>query len=106
MWFRSVIPRLSREWRDGMLDALIDGVLLKDHPVKLGRRSSHLRELSYAQLQELAAQTPVLDVVRPDLDLLIVVGRLWGADSVKRFRFGEPPEHQEAHMDSLQRFLS
>ena len=89
LWFRSVIPRLSREWRDRVLDVLIDSVLLKDHPVKLGRQSTHLRELNYAQLQELASRIPVLDVVRPDLDLLIAVGRLWGADSVKRFRFGE-----------------
>src|SRR5262249_30301756 len=79
LWFRSVIPRLSREWRDRVLDVLIDSVLLKDHPVKLGWQSTHLRELSYAQLQELAARIPVLDVVRPDLDLLIAVGRLWGA---------------------------
>src|SRR5262249_15052847 len=80
VWFRSVIPRLSREWRDRVLDVLIDSVLLKDHPVKLGWQSTHLRELSYAQLQELAARIPVLDVVRPDLDLLIAVGRLWGSD--------------------------
>ena len=89
MWFRSVIPRLSREWRDRVLDVLIDSVLLKDHPVKVGRQFTRLRELSYPQLQELAGRIPVLDVVRPDLDLLIAVGRLWGADSVKRFRFGE-----------------
>ncbi len=106
MWFRSVIPRLSREWRDRVLDVLIDSVLLKDHPVKLGWQSTHLRELSYAQLQELAARIPILDVVRPDLDLLIAVGRLWGADSVKRFRFGEYDERQEAHADSVQRLRS
>jgi cell division GTPase FtsZ len=91
MWFRSVIPRLSRGWRDRVLDVLIDSVLLTDHPVKLGRRSAHLRDLSYAELQELETRIPVLDVVRPDLDLLIAVGRLWGADSVKRFRFSESP---------------
>src|SRR5262245_56804639 len=96
MWFRSVIPRLSREWRDRVLDALISSVLLTDHPVRLGRHSRRLRELSYAQLQELAAQIPVLDVIRPDLDLLIAVGRLWGADSVKRFRFRESHEPQGA----------
>src|SRR5215510_2279156 len=67
LWFRSVIPRLSREWRDRLLDVLIDSVLLSDHPVKLGRQSAHLRELSYAQLQDLAARIPVLDEVRPDL---------------------------------------
>ena len=106
MWFRSVIPRLSREWRDRVLDTLIDSVLLKDHPVKLGGQSTHLRELSYAQLQELAARIPILDVVRPDLDLLIAVGRLWGADSVKRFRFDESHERPEVQTDSQQRFRS
>jgi cell division GTPase FtsZ len=104
MWFRSVIPRLSREWRDRVLNVLIDSVLLTDHPVKLGWQSTHLRQLSYAQLQQLAARMPVLDVVRPDMDLLIAVGRLWGADSVKRFRFGEPHERQEVRTDSLQKF--
>jgi len=95
MWFRSVIPRLSREWRDRVLDVLIDSVLLTDHPVKLGWQSAHLHELDYAQLQELAARIPVLDVIRPDLDLLIAVGRLWGADSVKRFRFSASQEREE-----------
>jgi hypothetical protein len=109
MWFRSVIPRLSREWRDRVLEVLIDSVLLTDHAVKLGRKPARLRELSYAQLQELATRIPVLDVVRPDLDLLIAVGRLWGADSVKRFRFAESPEsneRKEAPADSLQIFRS
>jgi hypothetical protein len=103
MWFRSVIPRLSDAWRDRVLDVLIDSVLLKDHPVKLGWQSTHLRELSYAQLQELAARIPILDMVRPDLDLLIAVGRLWGADSVKRFRFSESHERRAVQTDSLQR---
>jgi len=104
MWFRSVIPRLSREWRDRVLDVLTDSMVLTDHPVKVGRHSMHLRQLSFPQLEELAAESPVLDVVRPELDLLIAVGRLWGADSLKRFRFGEPAERREAHADSLQRF--
>jgi cell division GTPase FtsZ len=95
MWFRTVIPRLSREWRERVLTVLIDSAPLKDHPVKLGRHSTHLGKLTYAQLQELEAQIPVLDVIRPDLDLLLAVGRLWGADSVKRFRFGESQERQE-----------
>jgi cell division GTPase FtsZ len=104
MWFRSVIPRLSREWRDGLLDVLIDSVLLTDHTVKLGRKPTRLRQLDYAQLQELATQIPVLDVIRPDLDLLIAVGRLWGADNVKRLRFGESRKRQEAPADSQPRF--
>lgn len=54
------------------------------------KQSTHLRQLSYAQLRELATRIPVVDVVRPDLDLLSAVGRLWGADSVKQFRVGAP----------------
>jgi len=106
MWFRGVIPRLSREWRERVLDVLINNMPLTDHPVKLGRHSGRLRELSFAQLQELAARLPVLDVIRPDLDLLIAVGRLWGADSIKRFRFAEPVERHEAPADSMPRSRS
>src|SRR5262249_36876052 len=98
--------RLSREWRDRLLDVLIDSVQLTDHLVKLGRHHERLRELSYAQLQELAARIPVLDVVRPDLDLLLAVGRLWGADNVKRVRFRESRERQEGPTESLPRFGS
>ncbi len=89
MWFRSVIPRMSREWRERVLEALIDGVVLPNHPVTLGRQSTRLRQLDYRQLQELASRMPLLDAARADLDLLIAVGRLWGADSVTRFRFDE-----------------
>ena len=67
-------------------------------PVKLGRQTMHLRELSYEQLQEIGSKTMVPDWIRPDLDLLITVGRFWGADAVKRFRFVEPPERREPSM--------
>jgi hypothetical protein len=40
----------------------------------------------------------VPDWVQPDLDLLITVGRFWGADAVKRFRFVEAPEHRGPSM--------
>jgi hypothetical protein len=89
MWFRTVLARLSREWHERLLNALIEYVSVSDHPVKLGRHTLHLRELTYAQLQEIGSTTPVLDAIRPDLDLLIAVGRFWGADAVKRFRFVE-----------------
>jgi cell division GTPase FtsZ len=108
MWFRTVLPRLSRDWRDRVLEVLIESAPLPDHAVKLGRQTMHLREVSYAQLQEIGSQALVPDVVRPDLDLLITVGRLWGADSVKRFRFVEAPErHEPSTVESLlQRFRS
>ncbi len=91
MWFRTVLPRLSRDWRDRLLNVLIEYAPVSDHQVKLGRHTMHLHELTYEQLQEVSAKTLVLDVVRPELDMLITVGRFWGADAVKRFRFADAP---------------
>ena len=108
MWFRTVLARLSAEWHERLLNALIEHVSVSDHPVKLGRQTLHLRELTYAQLQEIGSTTPVSDAIRPDLDLLITVGRFWGADAVKRFRFVEVSEPQSARPRSslLDRFLN
>ena len=92
MWFRTVLARLSRDWRDRLLSVLVEHVPVADHPVKFGRHTLHLRELTYAQLQEIGSRMPVFDTARSDLDLLITVGRYWGADAVKRFRFAEAPE--------------
>ena len=75
---------------------------MPDHVVKRGRQTIHLRELSYEELEEMSSKTSVPDSIRPDLDLLIAVGRFWGADAVKRFRFADVPERQEpSMMDSL-----
>ena len=102
MWFRSVLARLSANWRDRILNVLIDGAPVPDHPVKIGRQAMRLGELSYEQLQEIGSKTMVPDWVRPDLDLLITVGRFWGADAVKRVRFVEAPErHEPSVMESL-----
>jgi cell division GTPase FtsZ len=87
MWFRTVLARLSRDWRERLLNVLVECVSVSDHPVKLGRKTVHLRDLSYAQLQDIGSKMSLHDVARPDLDLLITVGRFWGADAVKRFRF-------------------
>jgi len=108
MWFRTVLARLSRDWRERVLDALIEGTTVPDYSVKLGRQSMHLRELTYEQLQEIGAKTIVADWIRADLDLLITVGRFWGADALKRVRFVEAPQrHEPSTMESLlQRFRS
>jgi cell division GTPase FtsZ len=98
IWFRTVLSRLSPHWRERVLNVLIDSVTVPDHVVKLGRQSVHLRELTYEQLQEISAKTMVPDWIRPDLDLLTTVGRFWGADAVKRFRFVEAPERREPSM--------
>jgi cell division GTPase FtsZ len=102
MWFRTVLGRLSGHWRQRVLDVLIESATVPDHAVKLGRQTMHLRELSYEQLQEIGAKTMVPDWIRPDLDLLITVGRFWGPDAVKKFRFVDPPERKEPSvMESL-----
>jgi len=102
MWFRSVLTRLSRDWRDRVLNVLIDTAAVPDHVVKLGRQPMHLHELSFEQLQEVSAKTMVPDSVRSELDLLITVGRFWGADALKRVRFVEAPErHEPSMMEAL-----
>jgi cell division GTPase FtsZ len=102
MWFRTVLARLSGHWRARVLDVLIESAAVPDHAVKVGRQTMHLRELTFEQLQEIGSKIMVPDWVRPDLDLLITVGRFWGADAVKRFRFVEAPErHQPSMMESL-----
>ena len=102
MWFRTVLNRLPRDWRERLLHVLIESATVPDHAVKRGRQTIHLRELSYEELEEIGSTTFVPDWIRPDLDLLIAVGRFWGADAVKRFRFVEVPErHEPSMMDSL-----
>jgi hypothetical protein len=102
MWFRTVLGRLSPHWRERVFTVLVDSATVPDHPMRVGRQTLHLHELSYEQLQEIDAKTMVPDWVRPDLDLLVTVGRFWGADAVKRFRFVEAPErHEPSMMESL-----
>ena len=47
----------------------------------------HLSELTHAQLCEVAAKFSVPDTVKPDLDLMVTVGRLFGDGAVERLRF-------------------
>jgi hypothetical protein len=90
-----VLVRLSGHWRERILNVLVESASVPDHAMKFGRQWMHLRELTYEQLQEIGAKTMVPDWIRPDLDLLITVGRFWGADAVKRVRFVEAPERRE-----------
>ena len=102
LWFRSVLTRLSRDWLDRIIDTLIPSAAVADHTVKIGRRTMHLRELSYEQLQEVRARTILPDDVQADLDLLITVGRFWGPDAVTRFQFVAAPERSgPSRMESL-----
>ena len=95
MWFRAIVPRLSDAWQARILDALLEGAAIANHVVKIGRKNVALSELDYEQLQEVAAKSWMPDVARAELDLLVTAARLWGSDTLKRFRFVPPPEHRE-----------
>jgi cell division GTPase FtsZ len=88
VWFRGVVPRLSEPWKARVLDALADGVTLPNHHVRLGKQHVRLSDMSYQDLLELA-KTSTLAAIRPDLDLLLAVGRLWGDDGLRRLRFDD-----------------
>ena len=65
---------------------------------QLDQRSTQAGE----QLQSIGSKTIVADWMRPDLDLLITVGRFWGAEAVTRVRFVEAPErHEPSRMETL-----
>ena len=87
VWFRSVFPRLSTAWRDRLLATLVDDVVIPNHAVRHGRRVTALKELGYAEIKHIFANTFVPDALRPDLQLLLTVGRLWGEEALSRFRF-------------------
>jgi cell division GTPase FtsZ len=94
LWFRGVVPKLSQDWRTRLLEALIESVEVPNHLVKVGRRTMHLNELSYSELQTLS-RASVPDLTRTDLELLLTVGRLWGGDAIGRFRFSDSPHGHE-----------
>jgi hypothetical protein len=108
MWFRTVVPRVSREWQTRMLDALVGSMTIENHAVRLGRQTRPLSELTNSQLQEVVATTALPDAVRSDIDLLLIVARLWGSDAVGRVRFsaGSPRHEGSAFASVLQRLRS
>ena len=85
VWFRSIFPSLSAAWRERLLTALVDDVVIPNHGLK-GRRA---RDLGYAELKEIWSNTFVPEAMRVDLELLLVVGRLWGDEAMGRLRFAE-----------------
>jgi cell division GTPase FtsZ len=91
VWFRTVVPQLSEDWKSRLLEALVQDVLISDHVVKVGRLPMRLSELTHAQLCEVAARFSIPDNVKPDLDLMVTLGRLWGDGAVERLRFSDAP---------------
>ena len=91
-WFRSVFPRLSPEWQDRILNVLVEQVTIPNHALRNGRRTVHLHEMTQEQRQQMMTESGVPDAIRADLQLLVTVATLWGADAMGRFEFTPVPE--------------
>jgi hypothetical protein len=96
VWFRSVFPRLSNAWRDRLLDVLINGVVIPNHLLKLGRRDILLQNAGLAELKELFSRSSVTETVRSDIRLLMSIANLWGQESLQRLQFADGPSTPEA----------
>jgi hypothetical protein len=86
-WVRSVFPRLSTDWRDRILETLLQNVVIPDYEVRSGRQTVHVSALTHEELKQIVAETIFPDAIRRDLQLLVAVGMLWGEDAVRRFAF-------------------
>ena len=94
VWFRTVFAQLSQPWRDRMLDVLLQSGPIPNHVVRAGRRTARITDLTHEELRQVPIETILPDAVRGDVQLLIAVGALWGADTIARFTFAEGP-HEE-----------
>ena len=105
VWFRSVFAQLSQDWRDRILDTLLQSSPLPDHTVRIGRHQLQASETSYEDLRRVVMETVLPDAVRADLQLLVAVGTLWGADTIERFEFAPPaPRESSSKLFSLAAF--
>ncbi|HEX2344201.1 MAG TPA: hypothetical protein VHI98_27265 [Vicinamibacterales bacterium] len=86
-WFRSVFPRLSQDWRDRLLQVLVETVVIPDHVLTGGRHPMRISELGHERLRQIAGDAILPDAVRADLNLIIAVGAFWGPEATKRFTF-------------------
>ena len=95
-WFRSMFPQLSESWRERMLEALAENVVIPNHPIRCGRQAVHLADLSYGQMKEISAKTLVRGAAGTDLQLLLAIGNLWGEQAFRRLRFVEIADQEES----------
>lgn len=96
VWFRSAFDGLSAAWRERLLDALVDGLVIPNHALKSRRGLAPLESLDYSEIKEIYSKTFVPDAARADVELLLAAGRAWGAGVISRFRFAESPRSDTA----------
>ena len=87
VWFRGVVPQLSEQARQRVLDVLVSSTPITDHVLRVDHHGVRLSELTYGQLSDVVKRVSLPDAARGDIDLLMSVGRLWGGDALKRFHF-------------------
>ena len=87
VWFRGVVPRLSPAWRERVLESLVRSAPVPDHVLKVDRRLMRLSQLSHEQLNDLFTKSYMAGEARADAELLLTVGKLWGAAALERFQF-------------------
>jgi cell division GTPase FtsZ len=87
LWFRSVFRSLSSPWRNRLLDVLLGDTRIHNHFVGEGRRAARLNQMSYEELEKLAVNPMLPDVVRADVQLLVAIGSVWGGDALTRVTF-------------------
>ena len=86
-WFRSAFLHLSARWRERLLEALVEDVAIPNHAIKCRRGVKPLQKVDYAEVKEIWSNTIVPETLRVDLELIMVVGRLWGEEALGRLRF-------------------
>src|SRR5262245_28171885 len=87
IWFPTVFQHLSAAWRERLLESLIGDVAIPNHPIKCRRGVKPLHQVEYAEVKEIWSKTFVPEAMRPDLELILMIGRLWGEDALGRLRF-------------------
>ncbi len=105
VWFRSVLPRLSRNWRNRLLETVLEKVSLENHVVRIGRHNELLSDVGYLQLTELATRTDVPEAVRAEIQVLVAIGRFWGEEALRRCQFTGPATAAPSRFDKLQALL-
>ncbi len=93
---RSVFTQFSPPWRERLLDVLVQNGPIPNRVVRSGRRTAKVSELAYEELRQVPVETILQDAVRADVQLLIVVGALWGQDALTRFAFVDDPQADQS----------
>jgi hypothetical protein len=88
-WFRSVFTLFSESWRERLLDALVEAVIVPNHVVRLGRNLTQVTDLTLEQIEAIVEKPLTQSHAGADLRLLHAIGLLWGANALKRLRFAD-----------------